>query len=71
MPFPQDRVELNIAGYIFRANARCRGCHASIEWWITPKGRMMPFTADEPSKAMTPHHAVCPAADQFKRKKAS
>ena len=48
MPFPQTFKELRDAGYRFDEHGTCRGedCGAEIEWWITPKGKKMPFNLD-------------------------
>jgi hypothetical protein len=68
MPFPATREALKSAGYRFDNHARCRGCHAEIEWWFTPKGGKMPFDLmQEDSSAATSHFATCPDAEEFRR----
>lgn len=70
MPFPQTFKELRDAGYRFDEHGTCRGedCGAEIEWWITPKGKKMPFNlmSDGDSPAVS-HHSTCPNADDFRR----
>jgi hypothetical protein len=66
MPFPQTTQELLAAGYKFDNDANCRGCGASIEWWITPKHKRMPMDvhADD---TVEPHWSTCPEAKEFKK----
>jgi hypothetical protein len=59
MPFPRDRVELCEAGYRYESKARCSICHARIEFWRTPKNRLIPITADELTNRIEPHFARC------------
>jgi hypothetical protein len=68
MPFPKTRDALIAAGYRFDNHAKCRGCQAEIEWWITPKGSKMPFDLMQrgESEAIA-HFATCPAAEEFRR----
>src|SRR5215468_1833811 len=47
MPLPEKREALVALGYVFDNEARCRGCGAAIEWWITPNGKKMPMTVRE------------------------
>src|SRR5208337_2012614 len=45
MPFPTTIEELKAAGYTFENDARCK-CGEPIEWWKTPRGKMMPMEVD-------------------------
>lgn len=65
MPFPTTRFELEEQGYRFNDTGVCRGCQATIEWWITPQNRPMPL---DPG-TFKPHWATCSKADNFRRKK--
>jgi hypothetical protein len=81
MKFPAKREELEKAGYVYDNDSHCRGCDSPIEWWITPLGAKMPIsvvqvkdttrTFPQPVQyeVRTPHHAVCPAVEQFRKKK--
>lgn len=69
MPFPRDRDAMIEQGYRFDNHATCRGCKADIEWWITPKGKKMPFDLMvEGSSLSKPHHSTCPNADDFRKR---
>jgi hypothetical protein len=71
MLFPQTMRELEDANYRFNGHSRCRGCGASIEWWITPEGGRMPLDMmPEANTPVTSHFATCPKADEFRKKKA-
>lgn len=63
MSFPKTDTELNQRGYKFKSKGRCTGedCGAEIEWWETPKGKMIPL---DPG-TLEPHWATCPNADNF------
>ena len=61
MPFPKTEVELKEQGYRFVSQGKCRGCHADIEWWDTPKNKLIPL---DPG-TMEPHWATCPNRDEF------
>jgi len=63
VPFPKTETELNQAGYRFYKTGKCRGCGAAIEWWDTPKGKLMPL--DEGT--LEPHWSTCPNAKDFKK----
>jgi hypothetical protein len=78
MAIPTQREELVAAGYVFDNEARCRGCEALIEWWITPNGKKMPMSVkairerDSPIAPVKewqriPHWSDCPNAKDFKR----
>lgn len=69
MPFPQTFSALMQAGYRFSNHAKCRGCHADIEWWTTPNDRKMPFDPMDETNEAAPavsHHATCPNAEDFR-----
>lgn len=63
MPNAKTFAELQAAGYKFDSHGRCKGatCHAEIEWWITPRGRKIPYdlmtSSDSPAIA---HFTTCP-----------
>lgn len=62
----KTRDQLSEAGYLFAGKATCRGCGASIEWWISPKKKRMPF--DTLAGGMLDIHWVtCPQAQEFKK----
>ena len=63
MPFPKTETELTEQGYRYDNKSLCRGCDATIEWWITPKGAHMPL--DPGTKE--PHWSTCPNAARFKK----
>jgi len=65
MPFPKTDTELKEAGYSFNNRSHCKGCGAEIEWWDTPKGKMMPL---DPG-TMEPHWGTCPKAKDFRRER--
>jgi hypothetical protein len=66
MPFPETTTELVNAGYRFDNGANCRGCGASVEWWITPKGKRMPMDVDADGNC-EPHWSTCPNAKEFRK----
>lgn len=65
MQFPKTDTELKAQGYQFDNTAKCRGCNAEIEWWVTPKSKKIPL---DPG-TMEPHWATCPNADDFREPK--
>jgi hypothetical protein len=68
-PFPKTFEALQAAGYRFDNHAKCRGCSADIEWWITPTGKKIPMDLmPEPTSEAKPHWATCPNAEDFRRK---
>ena len=69
MAFPTRKSDLKTAGYRFQKIGLCRGCDASIEWWITPAGKRIPMNpmASDNVEAVS-HFATCPSADRFRRK---
>jgi hypothetical protein len=70
MMFPQTRQALVDAGYKQTNYARCRGCSAGIEWWLTPNGQKIPMDCmkTDESPAIT-HFATCPARELFRKEK--
>ena len=78
---PDTLADLAGFGYQHAGSGHCRKCHARLEWFRTKKNRLMPFSlkmevlsVDPPlaTPSMTryePHFAVCPAAEQFRRKR--
>lgn len=63
MPFPRTDSDLKAAGYEYDNTSHCRGCGAEIEWWRTPKGRLIPL---DPG-TMEAHFATCPKAKDFRK----
>jgi hypothetical protein len=64
MPFPTTLTELKKAGYVFQNETRCR-CGQAIEWWLTPRGKMMPVEVD--GETIESHWANCPHAGDFRK----
>jgi hypothetical protein len=59
-PWPHNSHEkLKAAGYVFLESKICKGknCGATIHWYRTPKGKLMPFNTQ-----FQPHFADCPDA---------
>jgi len=67
MPFPETIDELRKAGYVFENDSNCKACGAPIEWYRTPKGKMMPMDV-EPGGDCVPHWGTCPNATDFRKK---
>jgi hypothetical protein len=66
MPFPKTETELRAAGYEPPPDgkeSKCRGCGAALEFWRTPKGKIIPLEAG----SLEPHWTNCPNADEFRR----
>jgi hypothetical protein len=65
MRFPENITEMRTAGYQFLNESVCRGCGDRIEWWKTPRGRLIPMdvTGDGECQA---HWASCPNAREFR-----
>src|ERR1700756_5787733 len=66
MPFPDTIDALIAAGYKFEDHGHCRGCGAAIEWYVTPKGKMMPMDVD-PDGNCESHFGTCPEAKKFRK----
>jgi hypothetical protein len=77
---PETKEALEAAGWVFDNEGRCRACREPIEWWISPAGKKAPMTvqvkkdgegffAKSLGLIRVSHFAVCPNADEFRRKK--
>jgi hypothetical protein len=67
----ETKHEMLRAGYKFLANAKCKSCGASIEWWLTTNKKKIPYDplpANEDATT-TPHWATCPKADEHRTPK--
>ena len=64
MAFPTNETEAAAQGYKFANSGKCRSCSAHIDWYETPKGKMIPL--DE--GGFVPHWSTCPDADDFRDK---
>lgn len=70
MPLPDTLPELQIAGYRHDGVGRCSRCDARMEWFVTPKGRRMPFSLKPGTETKyQAHFASCPFASHFRKKK--
>ena len=62
--FPRNRMRMRSAGFTRKGSGACRDCHAAIEWWKTPKGKMMPIDAPGPNATpldqVRKHFNTCP-----------
>jgi hypothetical protein len=70
MPFPKTMGAMKDAGYQFIEHATCRGshCRRMIEWWLSPKGKRMPFDLmPNASDQVTAHFATCPDVQSFRK----
>jgi hypothetical protein len=69
MPFPKTCKEMIDAGFRRDNYARCRGCSAGIEWWISPDEKRIPMDhmkyLDSPA---VNHFVTCPARELFHTK---
>ena len=65
MPFPRTESELSAAGYKFNHRRPCHRCHAEIEMWDTPRGKLTPLDAG----TLASHFGTCPNADDFRKPK--
>ena len=61
----KTEAELVAAGYVFKNDARCKGCDAMIEWWETRNGKMIPLDKE----TLVPHFSTCPKVDRFRGEK--
>lgn len=69
---PSNRADLQSFGYhLLTSTARCSGCKAPIEWWVTANGKKMPFDVRvvDDAEELLPHWSSCPKAQDFRRKK--
>lgn len=75
MPFPRTRHELEQAGYVFLRRQQCSGptCSTTVEWWKTPKGKMIPleFRESHGVEICEPHWTSCADRDRFRRRPGS
>lgn len=73
--------KLRDAGYSFQETGKCLApsCKTIIHWFITPKGKWMPFELFSPTGEVgdhdrdqpfsyRPHFATCPESRKFSRK---
>ncbi len=67
---PQNRMEMERAGYKLRGNGLCKGCGAEIAWYRTTNNKSMPFNLPivDDRAEVVPHWATCPKRDDFKSK---
>ncbi|MHB2019677.1 MAG: hypothetical protein ACYCW6_22260 [Candidatus Xenobia bacterium] len=65
MSFPQTTAEMEASGYLrlWERDGQCNSCRASLEWWKTPAGKLMPMDAG----TATPHWSTCPNANQHRK----
>lgn len=61
-PIPGMSIESPGEGYEYQGVGTCRGCRATVYWFITPKGKRSPHDADGVS-----HFATCPRAQRFRK----
>jgi hypothetical protein len=66
-PKPKTREDLAAAGYLLSGSAKCKGCGAAIEWWMTPKARRMPFDVLKDG-TLASHWDHCPQVKEFRPK---
>jgi hypothetical protein len=66
MRFPETITELAGAGYRFENDGVCKGCHAKIEWWKSPRGKMLPMDVNGDGSCK-PHWTTCPKAADFRK----
>lgn len=75
---PKTKEGLQDAGWVFDNDGYCGGCHARVEWWISPKNKKAPFDVvpvKETDNFFAPvreferisHFASCPNAKDFRR----
>lgn len=68
-PFPITPAEAIDDGYTLETSgARCSGCKAVIDWWVTPRGKKIPI--DSSKETFQTHFTTCPKVGQFRRKRA-
>lgn len=67
----ETKHEMLRADYKFLSHAKCKSCHAAIEWWLTTNKRKIPFNPMPASEyeTATPHWATCPKADEHRAPK--
>lgn len=59
-PFMRAKAERDLInrGFLFIQRSKCCFCKAEFEWWKTPRGMIVPFTAAD----LKPHWHVCKRA---------
>jgi hypothetical protein len=58
------------AGYVHQGRAKCSGCPMTIEWYLTPKNKRMPFSLKVGMNTQyEPHWGSCASADRFRKTK--
>jgi len=67
---PMSRQKLQLAGYRCQYERHCRLCEAMIEFWQTPAKKLIPLDR-RPDDTFMPHHATCPRAAEFRKKRAA
>jgi hypothetical protein len=75
-PWPHDTLEkLREAGYSYQERSKCLSpqCTTVAHWFITPKGKWMPFeivagVTHNGEPTYRPHFSTCPEARKFSRK---
>jgi len=71
MPVPDNRTDLEMMGYRYDGSGFCRGCGASLQWFVTPNGKKMPMSVQnetEEKETLEVHWSVCPKAKDFRKK---
>ncbi len=71
MGMPETRYEMRRAMYEFTGTAKCKGCGAAIEWWVTPYNKKkLPIDilpGDSDVSVVRPHWVSCPKAKDFRK----
>jgi len=62
---PRESDDLERKGYEYLNAGVCRGptCGATLQWWRTPKGKVIPLDP----KTREPHWTLCPDHEDFRR----
>ena len=70
MSFPTTREEMEEANYIRDGRETCKGCGATMEFWITPEQKAIPMNPmPKPTSTAISHFATCPYAARFRKVK--
>lgn len=72
--FPDNRRDLEAAGYRYTGSSRCRSCRTEIDWYETPRGKKVPMSAVEgtenrENRVLEAHWKNCPDADNYRKEK--
>jgi len=51
-----SRYEMKRAGYKFTGHAKCKGCWAAIEWWVSNNGKRLAFDPIANDEELTELH---------------